>query len=293
MRQPSFQPSSLRPKAEGLASALPALLASAEALAATITLGEHGRRQAGTGEAFWQFRPAQAGDPLRRIDWRRSARGDQTFVRETEWQAAQSVMLWVDPSASMAFASQGESKAQRGQLLALAAAILLLKGGERVGLLPEALPPRAGRLQLERLLEAMAVPTPPEDHTPVPTLGYAAHGRAVLVSDFLADPAGLEAALAAAADRGVRGVLLQVLDPAEEDFPFEGRTLFQSMTGALAHETQQAGALRRQYLDRLAARKTQLAQLARHAGWHYLCHRTDHSAQAALLWLHRALERQS
>lgn len=284
----------LRARAEALGQALPPLLAEAEHLAATVILGDHGRRRSGMGDEFWQYRPAHAGDSARMIDWRRSGRSDAHFVREREWQAAQSVTLWVDPSRSMSFSGDKSraSKADRAQLLALALATLLLRGGERVGLAGIAAPPRSGRAQLERLALAMADAAQAADDYGVPdATGMVAHGRAVFLSDFLGDLAGVEAALARASDRGLKGALVQVLDPAEEEFPFDGRTIFESMGGTLRHETLRAGDLRSRYLARLAERKDRLAALARASGWHYLCHHTGESAQAALLWLYRSLER--
>lgn len=281
----------LRARAEGLGQSLPPLMAEAEHLAATVILGEHGRRRAGMGDEFWQYRPAGPGDSARMIDWRRSARSDAHYVREREWQASQTVTLWVDPARSMSYSgAQGRApKADRAQVLALALAVLLLRGGERVGLAGGDAPPRAGRAQLMRLLQALTEAA--DDYGTPDTGALASHGRAVFVSDFLGDPAGVEAALARASDRGVRGALVQVLDPAEEEFPFDGRTIFESMGGTLRHETLRAGDLRSRYLDRLAERKARLAALARASGWHYLCHHTGDSAQAALLWLYRALER--
>lgn len=282
----------LRQNAEALGQALPPLLAAAEHLAANVVLGEHGRRRAGIGDEFWQYRPAHPGDSARMIDWRRSARSDAHFVREREWQAAQSVTLWVDGSRSMAFsgAKARPPKADRARLLALALAVLLLRGGERVGLAGETAAPRAGRGQIERLARALVADTGADYGVPQ-TAGMVAHGRAVFLSDFLGDLAAVEAALGQAADRGVRGALVQVLDPAEEDFPFDGRTIFESMGGSLHFETLQAGDLRGRYLARLAARKARLEVLARASGWHYLCHHSGQSAQGALLWLNRAMER--
>lgn len=282
----------LRARAEGLGHALPPLLAQAQHLAATVILGDHGRRQSGTGDAFWQFRQATPGDPLRRIDWRRSARGDVPYVRETEWQAAQSVTLWVDPSRSMTFsgAKARAPKSDRARLLALALAVLLLRGGERVGLSGDAVPPRSGRAQLDRIAGALSEDGTAEYGAPVPE-GLVTHGRAVFLSDFLGDLGAVESALAQAADRGVAGALVQVLDPAEENFPFDGRTIFESMGGTLRHETLRAGDLRTRYLDRLAERKARLATLAHAAGWHLHLHHTGQGAASALLWLYRALER--
>jgi uncharacterized protein (DUF58 family) len=281
-----------RAEAEGLAAPLPPLLAEAEHLAATVILGEHGRRRAGLGDTFWQYRPAMAGDDARRIDWRRSARADTAFVQDKEWQIAQSVLLWVDGAAAMGFASAPglPTKAHRARVIALAAAILLLRGGERVGAAGADLPPRRGMGQLARLALALAQETGADFGRPDPE-GLLPHARALYLSDFLGDISGVEQTLAAAADRDTRGVLLQILDPQEEAFPFEGRTLFESMQGSLRHETLKAGDLRSRYLDRLAARKDRLARLARAAGWQFHTHRTGESAAAALLWLIGALGR--
>jgi len=287
-------PLTLRSGAETIAAPFPALLADAEHLAATVLVGDHGRRRAGVGDAFWQYRPAQTHDELRAIDWRRSARSDAQFVQDKEWQIAQSVLLWVDQSASMSFSStkDGITKAMRARTLGLATAILLLRGGERVGLTGNQLPPRRGNAQITQLATLLS-----QDHTadygaPVAD-GMPAHARALFVSDFMGDLSGIETALAKAATRNVRGALVQILDPAEEAFPFDGRTIFESMSGTLRHETLKARDLKSRYLDRLAARKDHLATLAQHNGWQFHTHHTHTSATAALLWIYTALERQT
>ncbi|WP_171131859.1 MULTISPECIES: DUF58 domain-containing protein [unclassified Ruegeria] len=281
----------LRERSEAEASRLPPLLARAEHLAGTVLLGDHGRRRSGMGDDFWQYRPAQLGDSRRMIDHRRSARGDQQFVREREWQIAQSIMLWVDQGASMRFASDKglPTKADRARLLGLATAILLVRGGERVGLTGTSLPPRRGNAQIVRLAQAWSEDAeadyaPPEHKAMIP------HARAVFLSDFLGPLGEVELALTKAADRGVRGVLLQILDPSEEAFPFRGRTIFESVGGTARHETLKAGDLRDRYLERLARRKDDLARLCRATGWQLGLHHSKDSAQSALLWLYRALD---
>ena len=284
-------PLDLRARAEGEASRLPPLLARAEHLAGTVLLGEHGRRRAGMGDNFWQYRPAQAGDSRRMIDHRRSAKGDTQYVREREWQIAQSVMMWVDQGASMRFASTADlpQKIDRARLIALATAILLVRAGERVGLTGTALPPRSGSAQIVRLAQ-MFTQDSPADYAPPEHRAMIPHARAVFVSDFLGDMTDVRLALIKAADRGGRGVLFQILDPADEAFPFRGRTIFESIGGTIAHETLKASDLRDRYLDRLAARKAELADLTRATGWRLGLHHTSDSAQSALLWLYRALD---
>ena len=281
----------LRERSEVEASRLPPLLARAEHLAGTVLLGEHGRRRSGLGDDFWQYRPAQIGDSRRMIDHRRSARGDQQFVREREWQIAQSIMLWIDQGASMRFASDKNlpTKVDRARLLGLATAILLVRGGERVGLAGTTLPPQRGSAQIIRLAQAWSEDSgtdyaPPEHRVMIP------HARAVFISDFLGPLDEVELALTKAADRGVRGVLFRVLDPSEESFPFSGRTIFESVGGTVRHETLKAGELRDRYLNRFARRKDALTQLCRATGWQMGLHHTGDSAQLALFWLYRVLD---
>ncbi|QMU57023.1 MAG: DUF58 domain-containing protein [Boseongicola sp.] len=286
-------PATLRQQAETLAGPLPPLLAAAEHLATSVMSGEHGRRRAGQGDQFWQYRPSVSGDEARMVDWRRSARSDGLFVREKEWQAAQSVMLWLDTGQSMEFASAKglATKADVARQLALALAVLLVRGGERVGLSNTGLPPRTGQIQLMRLTGYLGDASDASEYQPPELRGVPARSRSVFLSDFLGDIDAVEAALTKAADRGIDGALVQVLDPEEEAFPFDGRTIFESIGGSMAHETLKASDLRDRYLERLAERKDRLQALVRATGWQYHCHHTDRPAAGALLWLFGALER--
>ncbi|MEL6317528.1 MAG: DUF58 domain-containing protein [Pseudomonadota bacterium] len=283
----------MRRDAESLAGPLPPLLSAAERLAATVILGAHGRRRPGAGETFWQYRRAAPGDSAASIDWRRSARSDALFVRETEWEAAQTVWLWCDRSAAMDYAGPraGTTKRARAATLTLALAILLTRAGERVALLngDGAARPSASAAQLERMALMLAQPEPEAEFGAPPPMEPARGGKAVFVSDFFGETAPLEAAVGAAAARGLPGMMLQVLDPSEESFPFKGRVIFESMARSLRYETDRADALKADYQAALARRRDALTALARSAGWRFSAHRTDESAAAALLWLAQGL----
>lgn len=293
---PRPSPVDLHLQAQSLASAAPALLARAQDLARTVIIGSHGRKRAGTGEDFWQYRQAQAGDPARAIDWRRSAKFDLSFVQDKEWQIAQTVQLWVDPAASLHYASLPAlpTKAERARLLGLALMIGLARGGERTGLAGKALPARRGMGHLGHMAALLTHAKAQADYGTPDLSGMAPRAKQVLISDFLGGMAALEDALSHAVGQGAKGVLLQVLDPAETSFPFKGRTIFESIgvtqlgTG-LRHETLEAADLRQAYLERLAERQDHLSRLALQAGWHFRTHVTDQPPAPALMALHDAL----
>src|SRR5437868_14228355 len=119
-----------------LAANLPRLILESREIAATGIHGLHGRRRAGSGENFWQFRRFMSGEEARRIDWRRSARGDDLFVREREWEAAHTVWIWADRSPSMAYKWNlaRDPKLDRALVIGFALADILVDAGERVGM---------------------------------------------------------------------------------------------------------------------------------------------------------------
>ena len=125
----------IRQRAEQLAALLPPLLVEAERIAVTVAQGVHGRRRVGTGDAFWQFRRYQPGDPAQAIDWRQSAKRQSYFIRQNEWEAAESVWLWRDDSPSMAWRSNFGpcEKLERATLLLLATAALLVRAFKESG----------------------------------------------------------------------------------------------------------------------------------------------------------------
>ena len=280
----------LQDRAEPLAGAFPPLLVAAQRVAATVLQGVHGRRRVGTGETFWQFRPYEPGDPVQRIDWRQSAKRERAFIRQTEWEAAQTVWLWLDGSPSMDYRSHLSSveKSERATLLTLALCAMLLRGGEHVAFPGEARK-FTGRYALERAAAALArIAERGNDGVP-PSVPLPRHARIVLIGDFLAPLAETERAVRALAAYGVTGHLLQILDPAEESLPFQGRTLFEGMENDGALLVRRTENLRGAYAERMAAHRDALTALTRAAGWTLAVHHTDRPAEAALLPLYIAL----
>jgi uncharacterized protein (DUF58 family) len=267
-----------------LARRLPRLAIEARRVAATVTHGVHGRRRAGSGENFWQFRPFVAGEPAGRIDWRRSARDDRHYVRERELEAAHTVWLWADRSVSMAFQSSlaQAPKLDRALVLALALADILVRGGERVGWL-DLHRAVATRAIVDRFASALAS-APGADGLPVagplPPLT-----EAVLIGDFLVPPADIAAAIERLSSRGARGHLVMVVDPVEETFPFSGNALLVEPEAGGRLRVGDAAAFRLVYRERIAAHRAAIERACRSRGWSFALHHTDASAAQTLLAL--------
>jgi len=276
-------------RAEALGATLPPLLVAAQRVAATVAQGVHGRRRVGQGDSFWQYRPFAPGDAPGRIDGRASAKSDRSFIRETEWEAAQSVFLWRDASASMDWRSGAAlpHKRERAELLLLALASLLLRGGERVRLIGGPPRLRGGRFALEDLAEGVATLQHEADmpHTvPLPR-----HARVILIGDMLAPIDTIRQTVSAMAATPVAGYLLQVLDPAETLLPYTGRVRFQGLEQESDALVPRVEGIKQAYGAALAAHQAGLARLCATFGWGYATHQTDHPPESALLAAYMAL----
>ncbi|QGM98696.1 DUF58 domain-containing protein [Methylocystis parvus] len=273
--------------AADLAASLPRLVNRAHEIAASVAYGVHGRKRAGQGETFWQYRPFANGEAAHRIDWRRSARSDQLYVREREWEAAHDYYLWMDCSPSMAFVSSlaQDDKLSRGVMLGFALADVLVRGGERVAALGLTAPISARDVidRLSRALYERAAETARDDLPPDARLRPRA--RVVLISDFLCDLDGLSARLRRYADAGASGALLMVIDPSEESFPFSGETMFLDTDGGPAFHAGDARSLRDAYAQRFDAHREAVRETARASGFLFLQHHTDRPAAEAALAL--------
>jgi uncharacterized protein (DUF58 family) len=283
----------IRHEAASLAARLPSLVVAARQVAQTVRHGVHGRRRAGSGETFWQFRPFLSGEPAARVDWRRSAREERAFVREREWEAAHTIWIWFDRSASMRFRSElaKAAKIDRATVLALAFADLCVRGGERAGLIGLTRPIASHGI-IERLAEAIAADErlhgaagaglPPA--SPIPR-----RAMALLIGDFLGDLGETERTLRAIAGEGALGEIVMIADPIEETYPFQGHVEFLDSLGVARLRAPRAEELRAAYLKRLAAHREAIRSIAARQGWGVTLHRTDQSAAQALLALRSRL----
>jgi len=278
----------LEREAVSLVDRMPELMMEAARIASTVAQGIHGRRRAGPGETFWQFRQYQSGENASLVDWRRSASSDHLYVREREWEAAHTLYLWPDVSPSMDFKSHlaPVTKRDRALVLALASAELLVRGGERVALLAQMLP-TANRNAVSRIAETIVANANSDavQKSLPPNAGLNRFSGLILFSDFLAPVHAIRERLEGYAGVGVGGHLVQVIDPAEETLPYHGRTEFLTPSGSQRWIADRVESLRPKYQARFAAHRAELAEMAKRFGWSLLTHHTDRPASEPLLSL--------
>jgi uncharacterized protein (DUF58 family) len=275
----------LNERAEAASRALPPLLVEAERIAATVIQGIHGRKRAGPGESFWQYRPYGFGDSTARIDWRKSARSAHVYIRENEWEAANTLWLWASPSPSMNFKSHlsNTTKRDRAYLTALALASLAVRAQERVGLVGS--PHRPGYTR--SALGLIATWLLQNDGAPLPIpQQMKKYSSAVLISDFYDPPDEIAASVRALASNGVSGHVVQIIDPAEEALPYAGRVEFRDMNGPRKFLAGKTEALRESYGEKFKAQRDAVRAIANGVQWSFTAHHTDQSPAMLLMKLH-------
>lgn len=269
-----------------LAERMPRLILEARRVSTTLAHGLHGRRRAGPGESFWQFRPFVTGEAAARVDWRRSARDDRLYVREREWEAAHNVWLWIDRSASMGYASAlaQASKVERALVLGLALADALVEGGERAGLLGLTRATASRRI-VETMAQALAGDAAGLAQDLPPPAVPGRFDEVILIGDFLSPLDGIRDAVSALSGQGARGHLLMVADPVEETFPFAGQAVLRDLEAGITLDIGDAASWGEAYRERISGHRDGLSRIARAPGWTLTIHRTDRPASEAALRL--------
>jgi uncharacterized protein (DUF58 family) len=273
-------------RADEAASRLPDLIIRSDKAVRMVLSGSHSQKRAGTGEDFWQYREYIEGDRPQDIDWRRSARGDRTFVRQKEWQTTQPILFWCQRNQAMTFSSSKAlpSKGDDAIVIMLALTQLLNQAGELTGVLSGTLKPnRSTRLRSELaqyVYETVTseLPHPNYDHIPL-------NSHAILIGDFLSPPTMLNDMARALSSRVSKTTIIQVLDPAEIELPYSGRIIFENDAAGSKQIIENVEAVRQAYAHRMEAHINFVRNLCKKHQWDYVLHRTDQDVSLALLAL--------
>jgi uncharacterized protein (DUF58 family) len=168
--------------------------------------------------------------------------------------------------------------------VAFALAEVLVQGGERVGI-PGLLRPTASRNVIEKM--AQAILHDPLERASLPmSFAPSALAEIVLLSDLWSPIGEVQQTVSQLSATGAHGHVVQIVDPAEESFPYSGRVEFIEPEGAGSVTAGRAETWRTDYQALVARHRAQIRAETDRLGWSFAVHRTDRPASELLLVLH-------
>lgn len=291
----------LRGKAEAESESLPALQALAEKAVMSILHGAHSQYHPGTGEKFWQFRPYVQGDRPQDIDWKQTAKTQGVFIKQKEWQTTQTSVFWCSTAPSMRFSSKVKrpEKLTAARVLTLALAMMMTRAGEQISTLGSRKTGRSAQAVQELGLHLLSDKQSKDSKSSAAQKSIAAaalpetlgsplprHAFFVAIGDFLEPLENIEQSFKQFSAQSDGGLIVQILDPAELELPYDGRVLFRDMHGSALEQIENVGAVRDIYKERIESHNALLAKLCKEQKWNYILHRTDtdYKATLAAIW---------
>ena len=274
----------MRLNAEELSNKIPSLYVKADRIANTIWEGIHNRNKDGLGDNFWQFRKYEYGDPAHLIDWKKTAKSNETFIQEKELQTLQNFVIWRDTSKSMNFRSSEsiDTKLYRANLFTLALTIILSKSGENIVL---------NGLKSKLLKGGNAVNFVSNQINEKVTDSYKSspnvneiknNSDVILIGDFLNNIIETEKTIKELSNRGINGIIIQILDPAERLFPYKGRINFNGLEGEQNILIGKAESVRNDYKKAIKIHIEKLEKLITSYSWKYILDNSEQDASISL-----------
>lgn len=234
----------------------------------SVLAGQHRSQRKGFSTEFAEHREYSPGDDLRYIDWKVYGKRDRYYVKQFEDERRLRAWLVLDASRSMHYRSAEApmSKLEYAAVLAAALAWLILRQRDETGVAcvggneASLLPPQGNPVHLKQVMafleqQVASVPdrdvlvgeTPPvprgDSHSPSgsqPGPGmdelaeqFGPRSLVVWMTDAFSEASELEKTLRHLRFRRHDVRLLHVIDPAEEDFPFDEPAIFRSLEGGV------------------------------------------------------------
>jgi uncharacterized protein (DUF58 family) len=270
-------------KAQDLSASFERLLARHQTVSSLSAYGLHNRKRSGLGERFWQYRAYETGEDASKIDWRRSARGDQLYVKEKELESLRDYNIWIDCASSMKFLSTlgQEDKLTRAIIIGLAIADLILRSGDRVGLLGSSAPP-SSHVALKKIAHQLEEHIVSNFNSSIPLLARPSkRSKIIIISDFLNNSANLKDTLNYYSNFEISGLIIMINDPCEVAFPFSGETQFFNTENNQHYYAGEAQHIAKQYHRVFEKHKLHTQKIAIENRFQYYHHITNQSLDEA------------
>jgi uncharacterized protein (DUF58 family) len=145
--------------------------------------------------------------------------------------------------------------------------------------------PTASRDVIEKMAQAIVHDRSERTSLP-PSFSPSPLAEIVVLSDLWSPVADVHRTIAQLSATGAHGHVVQIVDPAEETFPYSGRIEFIEPEGAGAITAGRAEAWRAEYASRVDRHRAEIRTETDRLGWSFSIHRTDRPASELLLRLH-------
>lgn len=256
-------------------------------------VGQHKSPFKGSSVEFVEHRQYYPGDEIRHIDWRAFGKTGKYYVKEFEEETNLRAYLLVDGSGSMAFSQSTLSKFEYARSLAAALGYLLISQRDGVGLMTfdtkvrERIEPSTNPMSFQRLTQSLQNWKPGAETSlakvfeeMIPMLKR--RSLVILISDFFDRIEPLTQALKMFEHARHEVILMQIVAPEEEDFPYSHPTQFRSLEKSSHRILVDPHRLRKEYLEQYTAFIEQIARTCGNAGVDYLKFTTNEPYHKAL-----------
>ena len=256
--------------------------------------GLHRSPYQGFSVEFAEHREYVPGDDLRYVDWKAYGKSDRYYLKRFEEDTNFSCMLVLDTSESMSYASSESavSKLEYAKYIVAALAHLIIQQQDAVGLatfdsqLGQVIHPSSQPSHLRTLVHHLENAEPAGETAIGPLMHELAErmkkrGLVIVLSDFFDDVESLTSGLKHFHHRRHDISLMQIIDPAEQDFDFEEPTLFKGLEG-MPEEMADPRSLRRAYRAEFDNFLWQMRSACRTLSMDHVLFRTDESLEGPL-----------
>ena len=243
-------------------------------------------KKRGIGEEFWDYREYQLGDPLGSIDWKKSSKINKILIKNNESESSKNIWFWRNESVSMNYRNSNkvEEKLYRSKMLGLILIDIFLRSGDKVGIIGSDLSLKKGpRSFLEVATEFLSRSLKFSDSR------IKKNDVVFIISDFLENPNQIKRQLLSISENIYSGILIQVLDSSELEFPFKGRNQFFDPLSGLHKIFNKSESMKIKYKEKIKSHQLKLDKICSKFGWKIFRNKTSQTYESLIMQIYSSL----
>ena len=232
------------------------------------------QKKRGSGEEFWDYKNYNFGDSIRNIDWKKSAKQGNFLIKYNEVENSKRIWIWKDSSVSMnyKFYKNTESKIERATILSIILLDIFLRSGEKVGIVGSKIGIKNGTESFLDLSSAIL-----NDKCDMSDKRIKKGDFVIFISDFIDKINITRKKLISLSNNTYKALLIQILDPSELSFPFEGRKQFYDPKSGIHKLLNRSEKMRLIFQHKVKQHNDELEKICKKLGWKFIRNITNES----------------